>query len=449
MQKVQQQTKRRFLSRTKIPFSWDLYKDGGDYYIKKIYNKTNYPIAGQIEQAIYKKLKGKDYILKFKIIGDELFLEVNPESKTLYQWMKDMPKQQSSSQSSRQLVKNELIQQLVDAVRDIHSHDIAISDFKPDNILIFPNNKLKIIDFDASYLSGYHYHSSNTAPYSSPQSTELNPFSDGIQKIYNRQVLPTRIQKKQAEDLYVLGIIIYYIMTNRMNFPDDINGPGTAESYTREWLSFLKDNSIYVEELLPMITANIDISKLLRFIPSDRSISQKPKDKSVEIDKHDHNYQADSFFFVGQERKNLKLVDYNKMIHDFCEFILEKINDHHPVSESRPDLERLQFFINQARKMYEARFVFGSFWTGMDNIIEKEILILLLTARKILMTSSLLEKKKYSARIITKIDEHSKTQNWTQLMRINPSRAQVRRDFSKLKKQLEYIIDPRRSIMTV
>jgi len=100
------------------------------------------------------------------------------------------------------LTANFLIQ-ICSALAYAHQHGIVHRDINPSNIIVQPNDHVKILDFGLACLAGTEdFSNTGTAYYMAPEQIDGRPVD-------------------QRTDIYALGITAYEMLTGRRPFPED------------------------------------------------------------------------------------------------------------------------------------------------------------------------------------------------------------------------------------
>jgi serine/threonine protein kinase len=100
------------------------------------------------------------------------------------------------------LTANFLIQ-ICSALAYAHQHGIVHRDINPSNIIVQPNDHVKILDFGLACLAGTEdFSNTGTAYYMAPEQIDGRPVD-------------------QRTDIYALGVTAYEMVTGRRPFPED------------------------------------------------------------------------------------------------------------------------------------------------------------------------------------------------------------------------------------
>jgi serine/threonine protein kinase len=167
--------------------SFVLCKHQNRYYLLKNSNK--------IEKKIYETLKYYHFICNFKIMYSFLFIEY----KSKFHNLKTILLSGNEFSLNNKII---IINTLIEYLKIIHNHNIALIDMKPQNILINNmTNEIIFIDFDHSYIktkSGRIFKNiGRTFPFVPPEYKS--------KKYQSLEFL-------QKSDLFVLGMIILMII---------------------------------------------------------------------------------------------------------------------------------------------------------------------------------------------------------------------------------------------
>jgi len=89
--------------------------------------------------------------------------------------------------------------QLIEAMRYLRSHEIAHLDIKPENLLLGPDYRLKLCDFDLSYQQG-----------------DRNILSNGTIHFRAPELKNHQCQKPELADIYSAGAVLFCMMLGHM-----------------------------------------------------------------------------------------------------------------------------------------------------------------------------------------------------------------------------------------
>src|ERR671918_1622258 len=139
--------------------------------------------------------------------------------------------------------------QILDALRFAHRHGIIHRDIKPHNILIGPENRLKVTDF-------------GIARYGPSQMTEAGSIMGTAQYLSPEQARGAPVTA--SSDLYSVGIVLYEMLTGRVPF--------TGDSAIEIAMKHLNDWPKPPSKLRPEIPEEIDhiVLRALAKAPEDR-----------------------------------------------------------------------------------------------------------------------------------------------------------------------------------
>ncbi|MFX0135730.1 MAG: serine/threonine-protein kinase [Candidatus Hodarchaeota archaeon] len=144
------------------------------------------------------------------------------------------------------------------ALNIIHSKNVIHLDFKPSNIVVTKNNKVKIIDFEFSRIE-------NEIP--NKYFYKINPFT--IKYAAPEQFLPKQILTKKT-DIYLLGIILYELFTGT-NFWEDVINPYKCITHPKK-----------INPSIPSILSDMIIN-CLQFKQENRKVQIENLIKELEI----------------------------------------------------------------------------------------------------------------------------------------------------------------------
>ncbi|CAG7613424.1 class IV lanthionine synthetase LanL [Actinacidiphila bryophytorum] len=90
------------------------------------------------------------------------------------------------------------VRQLVDVVAAVHGHGLVLRDLTPDNLMVTPEGRLRLVGLEHAVAEGSRVHRVSTLSYASPEQTSAPIFA----------VAPAR-----TSDLYGLGAVIFFLVT--------------------------------------------------------------------------------------------------------------------------------------------------------------------------------------------------------------------------------------------
>jgi len=129
------------------------------------------------------------------------FLMEYIEAITLAEWIKENPQPEISTVIA-------IIEQIIKGVRAIHRLEMLHRDLKPDNIMIYPDGKIKIIDFGSIKIAGLY-------DISSPiERKELMGTKE-----YSAPEYLLGIPATAKSELFSIGIIAYEMLTAKHPYP--------------------------------------------------------------------------------------------------------------------------------------------------------------------------------------------------------------------------------------
>ena len=184
-----------------------------------------------------------------------------------------------------------------------HSKRIVHQDIKPGNVLILPNEKIKILDFGLACPCGSENYLTGTPFYMSPEQIECIPVDE-------------------RTDIFALGLTAYEMLTGHRPFPEE----GPWEVMERRLKQEIPDPAQVVtdlpDELRKVIikACTLDIDKRYQSIAEIVS-DLKPLAKNhyaVENAQSVENNKIATMFLMYREEHQPAL---NRMMQDFCESV--------------------------------------------------------------------------------------------------------------------------------
>jgi hypothetical protein len=92
----------------------------------------------------------------------------------------------------------EKARQLADVVAAVHGHGLVLRDLTPDNLIVTPEGRLRLVDLEHAVPDGSRVHRVATPSYAGPEQASAPPFG----------VAPAR-----TSDLYGLGAVVFFLLT--------------------------------------------------------------------------------------------------------------------------------------------------------------------------------------------------------------------------------------------
>ncbi len=203
-----------------------------------------------MEDWIAKRLNNKHVLKAYEQNREKNYLYVVTnfiEGQTLAQWIKDNPS------PTLQEVRD-IVDQIANGLQSFHTYEMVHQDLRPENILIDKNNHVTIIDFGATKVEGIleidsftkQFHIQGTALYSAP---EYFLGDTGSVK----------------SDIFSLGVIIYYMLSGKFPYGNDV-----AKSTTKSAQNRLTYSPIINKEIKIPRWFNETIKKALSVDPNQR-----------------------------------------------------------------------------------------------------------------------------------------------------------------------------------
>ncbi len=192
-----------------------------------------------------------------------IIMEYLEEYKPMNQYITTMHKSLIAKDSNIKLIEN-VFQNLNKALCGMHRKGIAHNDLKPENIMMNPKNgDIKFIDFGLSCLGV-------ECTINSPREFGGTPeYMDPYQYqavTTGKQILP---ETRSKADIWAVGIIIYYIASNRLPFYNFANGTFYLEHYKYE----TDARAPLVEQALSVLSNPPDLEILLNENPDLRKLN--------------------------------------------------------------------------------------------------------------------------------------------------------------------------------
>ena len=204
----------------------------------------------------------------FETKDSSYLLEEYIEGKVLSSFIPEFYKSYHKNNKYQKLIN--ISKKLILSVIAIHKYKIIIRDISKNNIIITPDNQVKIIDFEISYQQGNHLYC---------------PFG-GTEAYYYKNRDITNVS--DAEDIYSLGCVLFFIFTGRdplffeneakmiylkqKNFLDITtlanNIPSDIVNIISEMLNPFKYNTLNLQTILYRLQ-QIDISAKMQYYNYD------------------------------------------------------------------------------------------------------------------------------------------------------------------------------------
>lgn len=157
------------------------------------------------EEWIGQRLKHPGLMKTYKSNRPKHFLYFTTEyikGQTLRQWMAENPSPDIGT-------VREIIEQIASALRALHRQDVIHQDLKPENIMVTPEGRIKIIDFGAVQAAGLaelatvlqRQHPEGTLNYTAPE-----------------YLMGERGSKRS--DIFSLGVIAYEMLSGELPYPE-------------------------------------------------------------------------------------------------------------------------------------------------------------------------------------------------------------------------------------
>lgn len=201
------------------------------------------------ECFVYNRFSTMPFIVEHFVEDNHLFVAFTEKSHTLRQWI-------GMGQSEGDRIH--VLRQVLDAYRYLHGHGVYHVDIKPENILIYPDKVVKIIDFDHSLCL----------------STDRRDFDPGWTLPYfdvSVDITSKDFKNKtdwEKWDLYLLGLLIIFIVMERDFDLGDCEYITRCPIYDRHE-EFMHDIH-FVQEILHCYDIPIRLSHLLHHNPERR-----------------------------------------------------------------------------------------------------------------------------------------------------------------------------------
>ena len=222
-----------------------------DYYGRTnlVYHKEKKQIfimkpATCAEVHIYKQIEGLPFVLDSFVEKKRLFLEFHATGMTLREWV---------DHGQTEMDRIDVLRSMLSAYSLLHQKGVYHVDIKPDNILVYPVNRVKIIDFDRSFHKGMEsFHPGWTLPY-------YDPFTNTKKKT-------THWEKW---DLYLIGLLIMFIILERdydMSDPEYVCRCDHKYDKNKELWYFID----YTQDVLRRYNLPVNLMNLLNRCPDKR-----------------------------------------------------------------------------------------------------------------------------------------------------------------------------------
>ncbi|MCC7085990.1 MAG: protein kinase [Pirellulales bacterium] len=156
-----------------------------------------------------------------------------------------------------------LAAQLADALKYAHSRGVLHRDLKPSNVLLAPDGRPKLLDFNLSWdteLSSAQL--GGTVPYMSPEQ---------VKSVLLGAVTDRRGGIDQRSDLFSLGVVLYELLTGTTPF-GNVDELGHEREDAEVLLKRQKRGPVPLEELNPDVDPSLGeiVASCLEFDPADR-----------------------------------------------------------------------------------------------------------------------------------------------------------------------------------
>lgn len=202
-----------------------------------------------MESLIYDHLSTMPFIVEHFVEDDRLFLHFTERSYTLDSWI-------SMGQSEEDRMS--VLTQILYAYQCMHRHGVYHIDIKPQNVLVFPDKVVKIIDFDHSLCMAADRRTFDPA--------WTLPYIDPSVDIGSKGFKDTTDWEKW--DLYVIGLLIIFVVLERdfdLGDPEYISRCPVYDRHTE-----LLNDVQYIQNVLKKYDIRISLLNLLHGNPHRR-----------------------------------------------------------------------------------------------------------------------------------------------------------------------------------